>query len=203
MKRFREFLTWGIKHPYTISFFVALAHMLFILFYASAVEIVTDPEVSETIQILSIDKIAAPRRVVKKQISTEEGDPVEDQTIDRSKGTSLEESAVDMDFYPSIAPPRPAEKLKELYPSIGREEEVEALLNVELVILPNGKVASVKVRGVRLSKSYPPEMRNRLWAAFSAEAVKILLGAKFTPPVIQGKKIPVRMDFPLNFKLRT
>ncbi len=103
---------------------------------------------------------------------------------------------------PGFVLPRPAVKLANKYPGLAKELEAEAVVIVSLVVLPNGKVDSVSVDSVKLNKSFPPDVRDKLHKAFAKESTSILLGAQFTPPVIMGKNIPVRMNFPLRFKLR-
>ncbi len=92
-------------------------------------------------------------------------------------------------------------KLRRIYPQSAREMNLEATLNVELLVAPDGRVKRVQIIGIRLSKDLPPESYGRLVKDFSRAAVQILLGAQFTPPIVQGKKVPIKMELPLKFRL--
>ncbi|GEM_PF-1463584 len=109
--------------------------------------------------------------------------------------------AVDLAFMPGIEPPRPVGSLPRLYPDVGKTEAVEAEVLTEITLYANGKVAAVTVIGVSLSKDFPPEKAAEIKAAFSATAKKILRGARFTPPVVNGERVPIKMELPLNFNL--
>lgn len=189
------------KYAYLVSLGFSLLMAGFILFYTPSVELVENTQTESQIHIINLDKISAPRRKVKKAISTENGDPTTEETVDRAQGTSLSENAVDLAFYPNIVPPKPLGKLKRIYPKIAKEKSVEAVLNTVLLISAEGKVTSVNVVAVRLSKSLPPDVYGIISAAFSRDAVKILLGAQFSPPVVEGKRVPIKMEIPLRFKL--
>ncbi len=201
MTSYTELLVKEEKYAYLISLSLSLLIIGFILFYTPSVELVENMEVETQMQIINLDKISAPRRKVKRAISTEKGEPALEETVERAQGTSLSENAVDLAFYPNIVPPRPLGKLKELYPKIAKEKNVEAILNAVLLISAEGKVLSVNVVAVRLSKSLPPDIYGAISAAFSRDAVKILMGARFSPPVVEGKRIPIKMEIPLKFKL--
>ena len=201
MISYKEIALNDERNTYIISFSFSLIMMILILFYSPSVEVVDNPEFDQNIQIINIDKIAAPKRLVKREISTEEGTPTDEKIVERAKGTSLEESAVDIAFFPSIAPPRPVGKLKRYYPKSAREKNIEAVVNVSLLINVDGKIISVKIIRVRLSKNLPPEISSNLIKAFSRDAKKILLGEQFTPAIVQGKRVPIKMILPLNFKL--
>ncbi len=201
MTSYTELLVKEEKYAYLFSLSLSLLIIGFILFYTPSVELVENTEVETQMQIINLDKISAPRRKVKRAISTEKGDPALEETVERAQGTSLSENAVDLAFFPNIVPPRPLGKLKKLYPKIAKEKNVEAVLNTVLLISAEGKVLSVNVVAVRLSKSLPPDIYGAISAAFSRDAVKILMGAQFSPPVVEGKRIPIKMEIPLKFKL--
>jgi hypothetical protein len=198
---YTELLVKEEKYAYLISFAVSLLITGITLFYSPSFEISEQTETESSIHLINLDKISAPKRIVKKAISTEEGDPTTEETVDRARGTSLSENAVDLAFYPNIVPPRQIGKLKKIYPKIAKEKNVEAVLNTVLLISVEGKVLSVNVVAVRLSKSLPPKIYGAISAAFSRDAVRILLGARFTPPVVEGKRVPIKMEIPLRFKL--
>jgi outer membrane biosynthesis protein TonB len=201
MTSYTELMVKEEKYAYIFSLTISLFIVGIILFYTPSMEISEQRETESNIQIINLDKVSAPRRVVKKAISTDEGEVTTEETVDRARGTSLSDSAVDLAFYPNIAPPRNIGKLRKIYPKIAKEKNIEALLNTELLISADGKVLNVNVLAVRLSKSLPPEIYGVISAAFSRDAVKILLNARFTPAIVEGKRVPIKMVFPFRFKL--
>jgi hypothetical protein len=121
--------------------------------------------------------------------------------VERAVGTSDEETAVDISFFPNIAPPRPIGRLKKIYPGSASERGIEATLNLELLISANGKVKNVSILGVKLSKELPPEVYAEISRDFAKAARKILLGQQFTPPIVEGKRVPIRTDWLFRFRL--
>ena len=198
-------IKWEQEHPYSFSFILTLLFVSFLLFYTPSLEI-TEEDItpSEHIQFIDISQIEAraPKRIVKKQVSTEKGDMSESApNIERAVGTSDDPNAVDIAFFPNIAPPKPIRKLKKIYPKIAREMNIEAIINVELLITANGRVRNVDILGIRLTKALPTEMHMKISRAFARDAIKILLGARFTPPIVNGKRVPIKMELPLRFRL--
>ncbi len=121
--------------------------------------------------------------------------------MERAYGASDDPNAVDLAFQPNVVPPRPIGKLKKYYPQAAREKGVEAVINVELLIASNGRVKAVRVLGIRLSKALPPETHSEMAKAFARDAIKILQVVRFSPPVVQGKNVPVKFEMPLRFRL--
>lgn len=201
MVHYNEIIIKEEKHTYLISFVLSFVAIGITLFYTPSMKLVEPSDALENIRVINIDKIAAPKRIVKKAISTEKGEPTTEQTVERARGTSLEETAVDMAFFPNIAPPRLIGKLKRIYPKIAKEQSIEAILNTVILISADGKVLRVNVVAVRLSKSLPPEIYGIISAQFSNAAVKMLLGQRYTPPIVEGKRVPIKMEQRLNFKL--
>lgn len=192
------------KHPYVSSFILAIIITLYFLFRIPFIETAEDTIVlTQEMIIVNIDKIQAPRRIVKKEISIEESEVATKNTniIERAVGISEDASAVDIAFFPNIAPPRPVGRLKKRYPKIAREMNIEAVINIELLISKDGKVRNVKILGIRLSKALPAELHSEIAGLFSKDAIKILLGTQFTPPIISGKRVPIKMEMPLRFRL--
>ncbi|MFH1380057.1 MAG: energy transducer TonB [bacterium] len=194
---------WHDEHPYSMSFLCAVVLLSYMLFRTPVFNL-SNKEFSQTdrISIVHIDKIKAPKRMVKKQISTKDTASVETEpSVDRAVGTSDDPDAVDLSFYPNIAPPRPIGKLKKLYPARAKKMNIEALIHVELLIDVDGKVKKVDILGIRISKALAPELHAQIAQAFSRDAVTILLGAAFTPPLVNGKRVPIKMELPLKFRL--
>ncbi len=187
------------QKPYTFSFTFSVLITFIFLFYSPSLEIQEEANISENLQIVNIDTMEAPKRIVKKSISTEEGETSDEATTERARGTSDLANAVDLSFYPNIAPPKPIGKLKKIYPKSARDMGIEATLFVEIFISPSGKVLEVTIKGTRLNKDLPPEIYGQIVADFSRAARNTLMNARFTPPVIQGKKVPVKMEMPLRY----
>jgi len=69
------------------------------------------------------------------------------------------------------------------------------------LISSEGQVLKVEVLDARLSKTLPQENQEKIIQAFREAAHKILQGAWFTPAIIEGKKVPIKMELPLKFRL--
>jgi len=72
---------------------------------------------------------------------------------------------------------------------------------VEILIAPDGIVRKVNVLAVRISKALPAELNKKLSNEFSSASIQILLGAQFSPPIVNGKRVPIKMELPLNFRM--
>ncbi len=198
-------LAWQEKHPYLFANIIAVMITAYIMFSMLAVEVTEeDLTPSDNIEFIDIDQIRteAPRRVVRREYSTTTGavDPTH-ADVDRAQGTSDDANAVDLTFHPNVVPPRPIGRLKKKYPKIARENGIEALLNVEMLIASNGRVKSVRILAIRLSKTLPAEMHTDVAKSFARDAVEILKDVRFSPPVVQGKQVPVKFEMPLRFRL--
>ncbi|HOF34827.1 MAG TPA: energy transducer TonB [Spirochaetota bacterium] len=102
---------------------------------------------------------------------------------------------------PNVIPPKPVGKLKKTYPKSARDAKVEATVATEISIDINGKIISVRILGVKLSKTVSLEIQKLLKNDFGKETLNILMGAQFTPAIIDGKRSPIKMELPLKFKL--
>ena len=91
--------------------------------------------------------------------------------------------------------------MKKIYPESARQREIEATLFISIVISKEGKVLRVTILSSRLSKPQPTEVATQLKKDFESAAIKILMGARFTPPIIDGKKVSIVMEMPLKFQL--
>lgn len=187
------------KHPYLLPLVISLIISGAVLFYTSPIYISDMQFQSDTLEFVNLESVSAPSRIVKKEISSESGQTAE--AADRAVGTSDTESAVDISFYPNIAVPKPVGRLKKIYPKSAKEQNVEATVNVEILISPDGRVQKVNVIAVRISKPLPGELNRKLSEDFAAAARQILLGAQFSPAVVNGKRVPIKMELPLNFKI--
>ncbi|MEW6527836.1 MAG: energy transducer TonB [Spirochaetota bacterium] len=158
------------------------------------------PEVADSLEFINIETVTAQsKRIATKEISTTTGQVT--PSTDRAVGLSDESEVFDISFYPNIVPPKPIGALKKIYPQSAREKNVEANVNVEIVIAPDGKVSNVQILSIRLSKDLPPEQYNILSKEFSKAAYSILTQARFTPPIINGQRVAIKMELPMQFKL--
>ncbi len=189
------------RHPYVTSAILASVLMLFSLFYTRSLHIIEDYQPPVTLDIIDINTLQAPKRVVKKEITTDPSDTSNPTQVDRAQGTNEDSKAVDLAFYPNIAPPKPIGKLKRIYPKEARQQGIEATLFIAMLIDKDGFVRQVNVLGSRLSKNLPPEASVRITRAFAAAAVEILTQARFSPTIYNGRKVPIRMEMPLKFRL--
>ncbi|MFW6365979.1 MAG: hypothetical protein ACOC2H_05835 [Spirochaetota bacterium] len=187
-------------HPYLVSFVISCAIVTGILFWQGP-DIVFQQESAtpDKLEFVDIKTLAVPKREEKKEISTETGEVAERQ-VTRAKG-SASDQPVDLALYPSIAQPRPIGRLPKYYPKSAEDNGVEATVFVELMITAAGEVRRVDVLRVRLSKELPPDIEKDTRADFVRDTKKILLGAKFTPAIINGKKQAIIMSLPFRFRL--
>lgn len=188
------------KHPYLIPMFISLAVSAVILFYTSPIYVADMDITSDTLEFVNLESVSTPARVVKQDISAVTGETVV-SAAERAIGTADEESPVDISFYPNIAVPKPVGRLKKIYPKSAREQNIDATVNVEILIAPDGIVRKVNVLAVRISKALPAELNKKLSGEFSSASVQILLGAQFSPAIINGKRVPIKMELPLNFRM--
>jgi hypothetical protein len=191
------------EHPYRFSFMLSLALVAYLFFSSSSLDLTRDDLApTENIQFIDIDTISAPKRITRSEISTDEGVPADEAApVERALGTSDDANAVDIAFYPNIAPPRPVGRLKKIYPQHAREMGIEAIVNVELLISANGRVKYVTILGMRLSRELSPESYGEVSRSFVRAAREILLGAQFTPAIVEGQQRPIKMEIPLKFRL--
>lgn len=189
------------QHPYIFSFIISSWIAAFTLFFTAPIYVADMSEVADSLEFINIETVTAQsKRIATKEISTTTGEATPSST-DRAVGLSNESEVFDISFYPNIVPPRPIGALKKIYPQSAREKNVEANVNVEIVIAPDGKVSTVQILSIRLSKDLPPEQYTVLSKEFSKAAYSILTQARFTPPIINGQRVAIKMELPMQFKL--
>ncbi|MCU0846177.1 MAG: energy transducer TonB [Spirochaetes bacterium] len=203
VRLWKTFESWESRHPYEFSFLVSALFMGFLLFSSESLDVNSEDLIPmENIQFVDMETVQSPRRIVKKDLSIDKSDTAEDSAdVERAVGTNDDPNAVDLAFFPNIAPPRPVGRLEKRYPKAAREMNVEAVINVELLISSTGKVRNVSILGIRLSKALPPEVHAKIAKEFARDAKIILLGAQFSPPVVNGRRVPIKMEMPLKFRL--
>jgi outer membrane biosynthesis protein TonB len=191
------------RHPYLFSFIVALLFLAYLLFHSPSLEISEDDlKPAENIQFVDIDTLQSAQRVAKQDISTEEGEAMPSEAApDRATGVSDDSNAVDISFYPNVAPPRLVTSLPKYYPQLAKDNRIEAVVYVELLIGTNGIVRNVSILGISLSQALPPERHSAVARDFARDAIRTLQGAQFTPPVVNGSRVPIKMEMPLKFRL--
>lgn len=195
------------RHPYGFASIPSIAMILFALFFTlSAGPYSQDAIDTEELQILDMDTMSAfavRKRFTKKDYSTDSGEALSDkpeEAVERATGES-DEGAVDISFYPNVVPPRLVGTIQQRYPKIARELQVEAVVMVELLIGASGKVLSIGIVGIRLMKDLPPDLKERVAAQFYRDARLMLQDARYSPPMVDGKNVPVKMEERLIFRL--
>ncbi len=203
VRAWRLFESWQGRHPYEFSFLLSALFMAYLLFSSESLDINREDLSSmENIQFIDMETVQSPRRIVKKDVSQDKTDSADQSAdVERAMGVSDDANAVDLAFFPNIAPPRPIGRLEKRYPKIASELNVEAVINVEILISSTGKVRNVSVLGIRLSKALPPDIHAKVAKEFARDAKIILMSAQFSPPVVNGKRVPIKMEMPLKFRL--
>jgi len=195
-------MLWQDDHPYLFSMGIAIIFIMYILFYTPSFYFGEENYSStDSIQFINIDTIKSAPRKTRKEVTSENSTTDENAEVERAVGSTDDSSAVDISFYPNIAPPRPISRLKKIYPADARDMNIESVVNVQILISSEGEVKDVRILGIRLSKALPADLRIKLGASFSRDAKKILFGVRFTPPIVEGKRVPVKMEMPLRFRL--
>ncbi len=185
---------WQDQYPYRFSFSIALAITLFALFYHSSEFDVSDFGAYQPLQMVNVQT----KSTKNSEISTEEGEEAQEDT----EVAALESVAVDLSFYPNIDHPRSIVPMENNFPAIAREEDVEAKITYSLLIDEKGNVRKIEVIGIQLSKELPDEMKKKIEMEFYIAGMKNMQKARFTPPMIDGKRTAVIIDFPLVYTLK-
>jgi hypothetical protein len=199
-------LDWEERHPYSFSFIFSCVVSLYIVFTDYTIEM-TDRNIvpSDNIEFINIEDVTnmVSKRVAPSRMSVAKGEVDYSNTeVERASGFSDDPNAVDIAFHPNVVPPKPIGKIEKRYPKIASELGVESMLNVELLIASNGMVKSVRVLAIFISKPLPPDQHAIVARAFARNAVDIMKNVRFTPPVVGGRFVPVKMEIPLNFRLQ-
>lgn len=108
--------------------------------------------------------------------------------------------AVDIGYMYNAIPPRLIGQLKKYYPKSARQQNIEAVVNTELYIGADGIVKYIRVIGIRLSKELPTELQARIENDFKVNTIRTLKGAQFTPFVLDGKNVPIKMEMPVSYQ---
>lgn len=191
------------SHPYRFSFVLSCVIVALILFTRPSDEVDESSFNIDNTRIINIDSFSPPKRKAKQEVTTDVGAEIDQEVVpvERAEGSIEDGEAVDIAFYTDVVPPKPLVPLKRLYPLIARQKNIEALVNVEMLIGEEGIIKKVSIIGVRLSKELPQALREEITRAFIQDTIKILMGARFTPPVVEGKRRAIKMELPLQFKL--
>lgn len=149
----------------------------------------------------------APKEVKKKEKveksteGTEKSDEADDSAAESSEDAADIANAADLSFYPNAATPQMMGSLKQYYPELARQLNIEAAVYVSVVINKSGKVIKVKVSNVTLSKKLPPDRESDLKQKFAAAISRSLKEVRFSPPSVDGKNIPIEMEQVVRYKL--
>jgi hypothetical protein len=109
--------------------------------------------------------------------------------------------AEDLSFHPNATSPRMMGSMKQYYPELARQLNIEATVYVSIIINKTGKVIKVKVSGVVLSQKLPSDREADLKQKFAAAIARSLKEVRFSPPFIDGKNIPIEMEQVVRYKL--
>jgi outer membrane biosynthesis protein TonB len=151
------------------------------------------------LEFVDIELIQPPQQEVDKEISTDDGE-ITAKRVSRASGVS-KDKAVDLAFYPNVAPPKMVGRAKKLFPVIARDNDVEAVVHTEVMIDAEGVVRNVNVMHVRFSKEVSEDIKAEMRRAFIRDTKNIIMSARFTPAVINGEKKAVLMQYPVTFEL--
>jgi hypothetical protein len=191
------------RHPYRFSFALSCLIVSIVLFSQPVEQYDESSYNLDNTRIINIDAFSPPKRKAKQEVTTDEGAEIDQDVVpvERAEGSLDDGEAVDLAFYTDVAAPRLLKPLKRLYPQVAKDKNVEALVHVELLIGIDGIVKNVRVISVRLSKEFPSSIKQQISKAFARDTIKMLMGARFTPMVVEGKKVPIKTDTPIQFKL--
>ena len=198
----KEMVKFEVHHPYFFSFILSALVFSFFLFHSPSLEITGgDFLPNENLEFVDLDVVQVQKRKSKKDITTDQSDEVDDNNVERSTGVSDAESAVDIAFMPNVAHPKLISKLKRIYPSEAEKVGIEARVKAQLLISASGRIIGVDILGITLSKGLPVERNSKMSKLFANAARKMLLGAKFSPPIVDGKQVPIKMEYDFKFRL--
>ncbi|RME93269.1 MAG: energy transducer TonB [Candidatus Hydrogenedentota bacterium] len=189
------------RHPYEFSFFLSVLILLLILCVASQGPIKTTTTEIEKLTFLDLKDVQLEKRVTRKEIQESEDQNAEVQEVEKAKGSS-DSQTVDLAFYPDVAPPRLVTRLEKIYPKSAKLLEVEATVYLQLDIDKDGNIIRMQVLNVVLDKELPPAQKQQVINDFIQDTKKMLQGARFTPPMVNGQNVPVTMEQMIRFELR-
>lgn len=192
------------EHPYLIAFFISATMLCCALFCSRNTGIFRDDIARpDRLSFVDIETVQPQKLVATQDVSTDAGEVVPVKKVARASGSSTAEEAVDLDMVAgsNVVQPKPIGALKDLYPSLARDEGVEAIVMVEFMISADGVIQKIRVKNVRILKEVPDDLKAQLKKDFSAEVHNIFRGVRFTPAVIDGEKKAVILSKTMNFKL--
>ena len=148
---------------------------------------------------LTVSK-AIPQEPVKKSPWGTEKSETTEQTENAEDAADIA-NAEDLSFHPNATSPRMIGSMKQDYPALARQMNIEATVYVSIIINKNGKVIKVKISGVVLSKKLPSDIENDLKQKFAASLTRSLKEVRFSPPFVEGKNIPIEMEQSVRYTL--
>ncbi len=199
----RLFLKWQREHPYLSSFLISMTIVSYILFSSPSLKVIEDTTTAyDPLSFLDVEMMSVKKLTAAKEVTSDPNATTDENNVERATGTADWKSAVDTDFYPNMAPPRPVGRLKKLYPKLARDKNIEAVLNVDLLINVDGKVIDITIHRITLTSQVPRELTQRIRKDFAIYARRILVGAQFTPFIVNGKRQPARQSRRFEFRLK-
>ena len=136
-----------------------------------------------------------------KEVSVDPNAAPDENNVQRATGVADWKSAVDTDYVSNAASPRPVGRLKNNYPKSARDDGVEAVVYLNLLIHSDGKVVNLIIHRIKLLKEMPAEKQKKLRKDFAIYARKNLIGQQFTPYISNGVKTRAKVSFKYEFKL--
>jgi len=176
---------------------------MYLLFHVPPVKTAEQEAIfNEELIIVNIDKIKFQKLSARKDYDlTETTASTNIKNVERAEGISVEQGAVDLSFMPNVVPPHLISRLKDIYPKIAEQMDIEASVFTEILINEKGVLININIIGIRLSKSLPGKLQSQVEATFIRDTKKMLLNSRWTPTIINGKKIPIKMVYEFQFKL--
>lgn len=83
----------------------------------------------------------------------------------------------------------PALVRRMIYPEAARRSRITGQVMVQFVVAPNGQATNIHV-----TESVHPIL--------DREALRVIQESPFTPGLLNGRPVPVRMQLPLSFNMR-
>ena len=184
------------KRPYWFSFLLALSFSSLVTFLRIS-EIYNPSEIFE--EAMDLTDVRISREKPKEDKNQEEN--TSQETYPQFSDKKIEAAAADLSFMPGITPPRIVKSGPKKYPPLARKKGIEAVIYLEVLLYKNGKVAGVKILYVELNKQLPALIQKKIQRSFAIASLNFLKQSVFSPPIINGENMPIKMEVPLNFKL--
>ncbi|MDH4262949.1 MAG: energy transducer TonB [Spirochaetia bacterium] len=148
---------------------------------------------------LAVSRVVPQKPVKKSPWGTEKSENTE--PTESAEDAADIANAEDLSFHPNATSPKMMGSMKQYYPDLARQMNIEATVYVAVIINKSGKVIKVKVSGVVLSKKLPSDVESDLKQKFAAAITRSLKEVRFSPPFIDGKNIPIELEQAVTYTL--